>query len=139
MDPIATSGDAPDGWSSNATPGDVCRQNQFSKSEMTDRLKDLLKTWVAPLLTAAVLAYFTTWFADHAKTAKLFDKQAEIDITIQALGNKTSSIKEDMARYPAPDQLARKEDLVVRYDAIQRELQSISNQLSEIRQAQLRK
>lgn len=106
---------------------------------MSDRLKEILKTWVAPLATAVVLAFFTTWFTDHAKTAKLYDKQAESETVIRSIDEKTDIIKQDFARYPEPAQIARKDELTVRFDAILRELQSISIQVSEIRQNQLRK
>jgi hypothetical protein len=106
---------------------------------MSDRVKEILKSWVAPLATAIVLAFFTTWFTDHAKTAKLYDKQAETDTIIRSVDEKTNIIKQEFARFPEPQKIASKDEVTIRFEAILRELHSISIQVSEIRQNQLRK
>ena len=97
-------------------------------------IMEYLKTWLAPILTAAVIAFFSAFFGYQISINKLQNKLTSLEESTVALQGTTAALGQEIAKRPGPEQIIHKDEVIARFDSLQRELQGVASQVSEIRQ-----
>lgn len=90
---------------------------------------EILNRWVAPLVTAAVIAFFTTWLGDHVAFSQVTTKLDTVEKNTASLKEQTEKMSLELAQRPTSDEAVRRKE----FEAFQKQLDSIERQVSEIR------
>lgn len=90
-------------------------------------------SWAAKLLLSGAVALGAVLWGDHQATARIQAKVSQVEVSVDELSKQTSQLGQQIARWPTPESVVRKEEVKPLVESMQRQLDSIERQVSEIR------